>query len=105
MGQDAGGEMATFEQVVPLYLTACEGEGKTHRTVQSYDETLRHFRNAVHQYGLPQSVAEFGPAHFYLFMSSVKSRGFPPGTHHRRQREVKAFFSWCRRMGYIDENP
>ncbi len=27
------------------------------------------------------------------------------GTQHRRQREVKAFFSWCRRLDYVDENP
>ena len=27
------------------------------------------------------------------------------GTQHRRQREVKAFFSWCRRMDYVEENP
>jgi site-specific recombinase XerD len=37
--------------------------------------------------------------------SSVGCRGVSAGTQHRRQREVKAFFSWCCRMGYINENP
>ena len=47
----------------------------------------------------------FGPAHVYLFMGWVRERGVSAGTQHRRQREVKAFFSWCRRMDYVEENP
>ena len=35
----------------------------------------------------------------------VRERGVSAGTQHRRQREVKAFFSWCRRMDYVEENP
>ena len=89
--------MERFEEAVPLYLKACEVEGKTERTVQSYDETLRHFRRAVDQLQLPNSVRAFGPAHVYLFMGWVRDRGVSAGTQHRRQREVKAFFSWCRR--------
>ena len=97
--------METFEEAVPLYLKACEVEGKTERTVQSYAETLRHFSRAVGELQLPNSVRDFGPAHVYLFMGWVRDRGVSAGTQHRRQREVKAFFSWCRRMGYIEENP
>ena len=97
--------MERFEEAVPLYLKACEVEGKTERTVQSYDETLRHFIRAVDQLQLPNSVRAFGPAHVYLFMGWVRDRGVSAGTQHRRQREVKAFFSWCRRMGYVEENP
>ena len=97
--------METFEEAVPLYLKACEVEGKTERTVQSYAETLRHFRRAVDQLQLPNSVRAFGPAHVYLFMGWVRERGVSAGTQHRRQREVKAFFSWCRRMDYVEENP
>ena len=97
--------MERFEEAVPLYLKACEVEGKTERTVQSYAETLRHFIRAVDQLQLPNSVRAFGPAHVYLFMGWVRDRGVSAGTQHRRQREVKAFFSWCRRMDYVEENP
>jgi site-specific recombinase XerD len=38
-------------------------------------------------------------------MGWVKDRGVTVGTQHRRQREVKAFFSWCMRMDYVEENP
>ncbi len=97
--------MATLDEIAPLYLKACEVEGKTDRTVQSYAETLRQFHRAVHALDLSDSVDAFQPAHVYLFMGWVRDRGVSAGTQHRRQREVKAFFSWCRRMGYVDENP
>ena len=97
--------MATIDDLVPLYLKACEVEGKTPRTVQSYRETLRHFWAAVLALGLPDDVEAFRPPHVYLFMGSVRDRGVSDGTQHRRQREVKAFFSWCKRMDYIDDNP
>ena len=45
--------MERFEEAAPLYLKACEVEGKTERTVQSYVETLRHFIRAVDQLQLP----------------------------------------------------
>ena len=97
--------MPALEELIPLYLTACTVEGKTDRTVQSYAETLRQFRRAGRELGLPEDVAAFGPAHVYLFRGWVRERGVSAGTQHRRQREVKAFFSWCRRMDYVDENP
>ena len=67
--------MPILNQLIPLYLTACEVEGKTERTVQSYAETLRHFRRAVDQLQLPASARAFGPAHVYLFMGWVRERG------------------------------
>ena len=41
--------MPALEELIPLYLTACTVEGKTDRTVQSYDETLRQFQGAVRE--------------------------------------------------------
>ena len=73
--------MERFEEAVPLYLKACEVEGKTERTVQSYAETLRHFRRAVDQLQLPILVRAFGPAHVYLFMGWVRDRGVPRRSH------------------------
>ncbi len=55
--------MPALEELVPLYLKACEVEGKTDRTVQSYAETLRHFRRAVDRLGLPCSVLSELRAH------------------------------------------
>ena len=38
-------------------------------------------------------------------MGWVRAKGVSASTQHRRQREVKAFFSWCRRMSYVADNP
>ena len=97
--------MSTFTELIPFYLTVCTVEGRTDRTVQSYAETLGQFRRAVDQLQLPNSVRAFRPAHVYLLMGWVRECGVSAGTQHRRQREVKAFFSWCRRMDYLEENP
>ena len=67
--------MPILDQLIPLYLTACTVEGKTDRTVQSYAETLRQFRRAGRELGLPNSVRAFRPAHVYLFMGWVRERG------------------------------
>ena len=58
--------MPALDQLIPLYLTACTVKGKTDRTVQSYDGTLRQFQRAGRELGLAEDVAAFGPAHVYL---------------------------------------
>ena len=67
--------MPILEELIPLYLTACEVEGGTERTVQSYGETLRQFHGAVRELRLPEDGKAFGPAHVYLFMGWVRGRG------------------------------
>ena len=71
--------MERFEEAVPLYLKACEVEGKTERTVQSYAETLRHFIRAVDQLQLPNSVARLqaGPC--------LSLHGLGAGARHERR--------------------
>lgn len=64
-----------LDGLVPLYLRACAVEGKTERTVMSYAETLRQFRRAWAEVGLPEDVALFSPAHVYLLMGWVEDRG------------------------------
>ena len=43
--------MTKLGEIVALYLKACEVEGKTDRTVQSYAETLRQFETARGELG------------------------------------------------------
>ena len=80
--------MPALEELIPLYLTACTVEGKTERTVQSYAETLRQFRRAGRELGLPEDVAAFGPAHVYLFMGWVRERGVSRRSSSRLQRRT-----------------
>ena len=99
------GEGTGLDEAIAAYLTACEVEGKTGRTVQAYAETLRRFRTICAAEGLPDRVAAFRPAHVYAFLKVISDSGVSLGTRHRRFRETRAFFSWCTRMGYTARNP
>ncbi len=69
--------MPALDELLPLYLKACEVEGKTDRTVQSYGETLRHFITAVARQDLPHDAEAFRPAHVYLFDCQRLPLSFP----------------------------
>ena len=74
------------------YLMACEVEGKSPRTVQAYDETLRVFRRIVAAADLPTTVAGFTAADVYRFLKVITASPVSLGTRHRRFRETRAFF-------------
>ena len=99
------GEGTGLDEAIAAYLTACEVEGKTRRTVQAYAETLGRFRTVCAAEGLPDRVAAFRAAHVYAFLKVISDSGVSLGTRHRRFRETRAFFSWCTRMGYTARNP
>ena len=96
--------MAPIDDVIATYLTACEVEGKTAHTVKSYRASLADFRRVGRKVGLPSAADGYTVAHVYTFLQDLRARGARPAYQHRRHREVKAFFSWCRRMGYIEAN-
>ena len=96
--------MAPIDDTITTYLTACEVEGKTAQTVKSYRASLADFRRVGQQAGLPATAEGYTVAHVYTFLQDLRTRGARPAYQHRRHREVKAFFSWCRRMGYVEEN-
>jgi site-specific recombinase XerD len=91
--------------VIEAYLSACDAEGKSPRTISAYGETLRQFMDVVTRRGLSASVDGFTSQDVYSFLQAVSERGVSLATRHRRYREVRAFFSWCERMGMIERNP
>ena len=96
--------MAPIDDVIATYLTACEVEGKTAHTVKSYRASLADFRRVGQKVGLPAAADGYTVAHVYTFLQDLRARRARPAYQHRRHREVKAFFSWCRRTGYVEEN-
>ncbi len=94
-----------LEAAIAEYLIACEVENKSPRTVQAYAETLRVFMRWVTLEPLAATVASFAVPDAYRFLKAVADSGVAAGTRHRRFREVRAFFSWCVRMGYAPRNP
>ena len=95
--------MAQIDDTISTYLTAIEVEGKTQNTVLSYRASLEDFRRAGDRLGLPSELEAYSVEHVYRFLGDLKERGASPAYRHRRHREVKTFFSWCRRMEYVTE--
>jgi hypothetical protein len=99
-----GGCHGPGRRVHPTYLVAIDVEGKTPRTIDSYAESLEDFRRVGRALALPNSVAAYEMPHVYAFLAALKHRGASAGYQNRRHREVRALFSWCRRMGVVDDN-
>ena len=97
-------DMAEIDDRIAVYLQALEIEGKSPRTIASYANSLRDFRRAGSELGLPSRPADYCVEHVYAFLSSLQKRGASPAFQHRRHREVKACFSWLKRVGYVEEN-
>ena len=96
--------MAQIDATISTYLTAIEVEGKTQNTVLSYRASLEDFRRVGDRLGLPGELEAYSVEHVYRFLGDLKERGASPAYRHRRHREVKTFFSWCRRMEYVTAN-
>ena len=96
--------MAQIDDTIATYLTAIEVEGKTQNTVLSYRASLEDFRRVGRRLGFPEDLGAYSVEHVYGFLGDLKQRGASPAYRHRRHREVKTFFSWCRRMDYVADN-
>jgi site-specific recombinase XerD len=101
--------MAQIDELIATYLSAVETEGKATRTIESYRDSLADFRRVGRKLGFPETIADFDVSHVYAFLADVRARPGRKGrgttsaayqNHHHGT--VKAFFSWCRRMGYLD---
>ncbi len=96
--------MAQIDDTIATYLTAIEVEGKTENTVLSYRASLEDFRRVGRRLGFPGELEAYSVEHVYGFLGALKERGASPAYRHRRHREVKTFFSWCKRMEYVEAN-
>ena len=96
--------MPQIDDTIATYLTAIAVERKTPRTIASYAQSLEDFRRVGRRSGLPEAIEEYGVDHVYTFLGDLCRRGAAPGYQNHRHREVRTFFSWCWRMGLVEEN-
>ena len=96
--------MAEIDDHIATYLQAIEIEGKSVKTIASYANTLADFRTIGRRLGFPERPEEYRVPHVYAFLSELRTRGASAAYQHRRHREVKACFSWLRRMEVIEQN-
>ena len=101
--------MAQIDDIIATYLNAVETEGKAVRTIKSYRESLADFRRVGRRLGFPDTVEDYGVTHVYAFLADLRGRrgrsgrtNTTPVYQNHHHRTLKAFFSWCRRMSYLD---
>ena len=104
MATSTGSGQARIDDTIATYLTAIEVERKTPRTIASYAQSLEDFRRVGRRSGLPEAVEDYAVEHVYAFLGDLRRRGAAPGYQNHRHREVRTFFSWCRKMGLLEEN-
>ena len=96
--------MTQIDEAIASYVTALNIEGKTPKTIESYSNSLKDFRRVGRRLALPETVEEYGVEDVYKFLGALQERGASPGYQHRRHREVQTLFSWCARMGMVEQN-
>ena len=96
--------MTSLDDQIATYLAAIAVEGKTVNTQASYANSLRDFRRVGAALGLPVVAEAYTVAHVYTFLGELRRRGYSAPYQHRRHREVKACFSWFKRMAFVNEN-
>ena len=89
--------------LIALYLANCRVEGKSPRTLQAYRWTLERFQRALREDGAPQDVGALGPAHVIAYLE--RSAHLARETRHRYFREVRCFFAWGQRTGFLQDTP
>ena len=93
-----------IDDLIATYLEAIAVEGKTPKTIASYANSLQDLRRVGRRLGHPEDVRDYTCTHVYAFLTALRERGASPDYQHRRHREVRACFSWLKRMGYVEEN-
>lgn len=96
--------MTSLDDHIATYLSAIEVEGKTINTQASYASSIAHFRTIGVRLGMPERAEEYSVAHVYAFLQELRRCGASASYQHRRHREVKACFSWFKRMGIVPDN-
>ena len=96
--------MASLDDHITTYLAALDVEGKTANTIASYANSLADFRSLGRRMDMPERAEEYTAPHVYLLLAAMRARGNSATYQHRRHREIKACFSWFKRMGIVQEN-
>ena len=96
--------MPLLAELAQTYLTACEVEGKSPRTIRGYRQSISVLQEIGELRGFPETLEAFTVQHVYEFLGALRERGASRAYQHRVHREVKAFFSWCQRLDLIEIN-
>lgn len=72
------------------------------QTRKTYNCCLAEFQKVV---GEGRTLQSMTPVDVQRYINAQVSRGNKPYTIYKRHKELRAFFNWCVRMKYLDDNP
>lgn len=96
--------MPLVSELAQTYLTACAVEGKSPNTIRGYRQSLERLQDVARERGRPDSAEDYTVPDVYNYLAVLRERTASRAYQHRLHREVKAFFSWCLRMGILEQN-
>ncbi len=96
--------MTLASELASTYLTAYAVEGKSPNTIRGFRQSLERLQEVSRERGLPTLAEDFTVAEVYEYLAALRERVHSRAYQHRLHREVKAFFSWCLRMGILEQN-
>ncbi|MDD4984203.1 MAG: tyrosine-type recombinase/integrase [Dehalococcoidales bacterium] len=89
-----------LDKTAQHYLTACQAEGKSKKTVESYELNLRHFSTFMPS---GTKLLEVTPQNIREFMVTVMDQS--DNRAHQHYRVLHSFFAWCTQEGFLDSSP
>jgi len=87
------------------FLYACEAEGKTPATVESYRENLARFQKGVRELELPRQPALISRDHVRRYLAHLREAGAATATVNDRLTVLKLWFKWLVAEGLAEGHP
>lgn len=110
----------SWQTILDEYKEALEAANKSQTTVEGYHESLNDYFPFLETYGLMKPIERLGKKDLEVYVKHLREREKWPNNPHvkeenrgrlspftvrYRARDVKTFWSWMYKNGYIEDNP
>jgi len=93
----------TFDEMVQVFTLYCKSKGLAHRTLQTYESSLKKLREYLHRYDTDREVIT--PNHLRGFVAEQLEKGLSRSSIAIHMRSVRVFFNFLSREGIVERNP
>lgn len=90
----------TFRKLIDNFILAAQFEGKAPRTIEQYERVLLPFANFI-----KCNAHEVQVSHIRSFLGALSNKGWSKATIWTFYKNLNVFFNFCRREGYLSDNP
>lgn len=98
------GPLTGLEDLEKSFRLSLEAQNKSPRTVETYTDAVRLFRDFLRRVGMPTDVARIRREHVEAFIADLLGR-WKPATANNRYRGLQSFFKWAVEEGETKASP